>query len=1130
MLSALRALRPTAETPLAELDAKQIYRNAMPLIAVVLMASGILVKTVPLESRRPVDPQRVAFAPAGRQDVEARLWDDPFAVMRALKSQTPAQRCSDAKNDLAHQAAALHGSIAYRTKRGLAVSVLAVMVPGGPYFEDAEARRRSRYAVVSALLEKGWTPASEDKLGYVWTLESCNVAPWRRLAPELLPYEWFRFNGNGKGAEGEGAVGAPRRELLVLWVDESAVSSRPLQGVERIVERLAKRAIPCKKNVPPSEAVCYETDTLPIEADQKRCGWREEVDRRVIFGKQVSAPPWCDTRVIGPSTSGTLQGLIRDLAKRSKPTTTAGWLRFYASGATALMDDETFRSALDKARTDSNSQTPSGTPSLKELKEQFARRVVRLTATDDQLTRAFAQELRLRLVDPTPFWRLGNFEWNPNPLCGGTVVLVSEGDTSYARRFRDLFVNESFGACRTGQTKPKVMAVNYLRGLDGVLPVGAGTPEPAVAGQRARAPGVGDTLLDPVALERADGRSQYDYLRRLAQQLGEYDRNERRAGHIGIRGVGVLGNDTYDKLLVLDALREQFPDAVYFAADLDARLISGGAVRSTRNLVVASAYGLTLDPGLQGAVLPFRDTYQTGTYFTTRFALDERTAWLSAAKLPKWFANPQLFEIGRTRAVPLSKGASEPCDAANLLRCENIHALDEWKDVTLYPAASILLAVAAMAVSGAALVLLFSQRARRLVLDIRERSFRGYIVRAMLLLVTLLSVSALLVWAIWRDASAGGGEPFAWVEGVSIWPTQILRLAIFFLTIGFIAFGRWQLHQRIDKVAGEFRLTSLTERDASPLPPAAGKIPRAGGMNADNGATAHAGTSSEPVQPDPWTEYLDRMRFRASGARIALTAALFFAFSVALASIDWPHSPHRGALSAWINHLALLLLLGAMTALLFAALDASRIVTHLLRRLHPGDPMQFLLQPEEGLTRQYPVGERAHELWGRFRLAVRVASEVNGFIYLPFLTILLIIPTQSRIFDDWNLSLPFAALLAISFVLAALCARQLRRGASRLKGEILRELEADARRCEENWVAEGPVSSNQESHASGTGSPEGPAELKAKSLRQIAEEIRAVRDGPFLPLAQEPAVRAILLVLGGAGGISTAEFLFLSRG
>jgi len=65
------------------------------------------------------------------------------------------------------------------------------MVSGGPYFEDTEGRRRARYAVVTALLNAGWRPSDEDKLGYVWTFESCVERLWERRAPELLPYEWF---------------------------------------------------------------------------------------------------------------------------------------------------------------------------------------------------------------------------------------------------------------------------------------------------------------------------------------------------------------------------------------------------------------------------------------------------------------------------------------------------------------------------------------------------------------------------------------------------------------------------------------------------------------------------------------------------------------------------------------------------------------------------------------------------------------------------------------------------------------------------------------------------------------------------------------------------------------------------
>ena len=104
-----------------ELDQRQILANAWPFIAIVLMSSGILVSTVPLESKRPTDPNRVKFYHAGRQDVEARLWQDPFVVMQHITTRGLMARCEEAINDWAHHPSTLGQSIAYKTSRNLQV-------------------------------------------------------------------------------------------------------------------------------------------------------------------------------------------------------------------------------------------------------------------------------------------------------------------------------------------------------------------------------------------------------------------------------------------------------------------------------------------------------------------------------------------------------------------------------------------------------------------------------------------------------------------------------------------------------------------------------------------------------------------------------------------------------------------------------------------------------------------------------------------------------------------------------------------------------------------------------------------------------------------------------------------------
>ena len=96
---------------MAEPDASQIFAKALPLIAVVFMASGIVVKSIPLESRRPVDPERVKLTHAGRQDIEARLWEDPFTAMRHVKGRSPEERCKEGLDDRAHHPARCPGAL-----------------------------------------------------------------------------------------------------------------------------------------------------------------------------------------------------------------------------------------------------------------------------------------------------------------------------------------------------------------------------------------------------------------------------------------------------------------------------------------------------------------------------------------------------------------------------------------------------------------------------------------------------------------------------------------------------------------------------------------------------------------------------------------------------------------------------------------------------------------------------------------------------------------------------------------------------------------------------------------------------------------------------------------------------------
>src|SRR5262245_23866059 len=131
--------------------------NPLPIVMVVLLAAGVLIKQVPLQSARPNDPERVRFVPGGQQDVEARLWQDPFAAVE--KHQGPSQPTTHTPEELRQVIQHIHN-----TNRQ--VRIVAVSVFGGSYAEAAESRRRTRFAILSALGFHGYSPANPDAIGY----------------------------------------------------------------------------------------------------------------------------------------------------------------------------------------------------------------------------------------------------------------------------------------------------------------------------------------------------------------------------------------------------------------------------------------------------------------------------------------------------------------------------------------------------------------------------------------------------------------------------------------------------------------------------------------------------------------------------------------------------------------------------------------------------------------------------------------------------------------------------------------------------------------------------------------------------------------------------------------------------
>jgi hypothetical protein len=200
------------------------------IIVASLAVAGSLFFTheAPLLGSRPLLSEPQFHQSATSQDIEARLWQDPFAaVAKSLEKSSGSgdeQQCTDKQPPNSHCVSPL-ADIANAALKPL---VIGVMLPGSPYAEDSEVRRRSRYAVLSGLDRVGFVPEDEHHIGY-FRLPHAEQA---RL-PAEVPYERFAQ----KSADPQ----QPPRRILLLWLNEEVLSGHPLQKIPRYLPICAKK-------------------------------------------------------------------------------------------------------------------------------------------------------------------------------------------------------------------------------------------------------------------------------------------------------------------------------------------------------------------------------------------------------------------------------------------------------------------------------------------------------------------------------------------------------------------------------------------------------------------------------------------------------------------------------------------------------------------------------------------------------------------------------------------------------------------------------------------------------------------------------------------------------------------------
>jgi hypothetical protein len=228
--------------------------------------------------------------------------------------------------------------------------------------------------------------------------------------------------------------------------------------------------------------------------------------------------------------------------------------------------------------------------------------------------------------------------------------------------------------------------------------------------------------------------------------------------------------------------------------------------------------------------------------------------------------------------------------------------------------------------------------------------------------------------------------------------------------------------------------------------------------------------------------------------------ALLFAF-LTMKLLGFPHTPCRGEACFELNHVIVMLGVGAMTLLVFYVIDVIRLCRRWVNCIAGGN----IAWRDETLAEIAARGGRSiegskHYLeeWLGIELIGRRTRVIGNLIYFPFVVMFLLAIARHGYFDNWDLPTALVIVFTANAILIVIAALLLRRAAAMAKREALRRLEKHRTRL--------------------TGETHDEAE-KRRQVEWAIEAIRNNQTGAFLPFTRHPAFAASVAMPSGAYGI-----------
>jgi hypothetical protein len=1017
-------------------DDSQNAKIASVVVVFLTVAYGYGILRGDLDNPRPYSLQKTSQGSMAQEPgaIESRLWEDPFEAFEAASNTVvPTNQEWNCATEIGSP---IEDDIETHTNSGTPVAILGVMMRGGSYAEDKEARLRMRYAVELALLTKDMGPFDP---AHIFTNSIClGGLAHQPSRMTRYAYEWF-----------EAQKYTNHLRVCVLWLNEEDFGDEPMLRLASLLEPIHSLT------APGGEVKFY---------------------------------------LVGPTSSDTLKSMV-ETSQAADPCI-AGLRAVARAGAFSILSPE----ATAVCR---NFEDPAGTNFPKQIQFIFATNNPGVfhnwIASDLTEARLIAGELANRM------------SW-PSCSSNNVVVLISEQDSLYGRSLADEWTSAISRNLHIDSNQ--IWQFSYLRGLDGSKPqarmqqqapsISSASPEAFVQNAVGRQQEEGQS---------ADGDAQLDYVIRLSQFLKQRDDDLKRTNRGRIVAFGLTGSDVYDKLILLQELRRKFPEAVFFTSDLDASYLTSKQLKSTIGLLVSSGYPLnpTISAGNQQSgpeqFPPFRDDYQTAVFLATEHVVNcEVSNAPSELDAPVLYKAGGLYIIGRHGAVDIT-GRDKELPRTH----RRVTELAVTSCSTILVSVLLLICFVACANGGI--------RVRRSGInvpnvfkrEIQRQIDPPFLGQTTILFAIIVLLAGLFLYFFFWISSQTQEEPSFLLEGMTIWPSECIRLLVVVLSglFFFVACLRRYRHRRklwelyFSKGEGDSwkkfceTCNASKERHASLFlewyPPIKG--------------------NDRSVEKDPcidalglFCDYLRIANLGCRALRISLFIVLYAALAISLFFFlnDLPlNLMIRGEYSHMFDLVVLFFSILCNLIVLFYVLDATFLTKRLLDYLGRY-PTYWPKRPVDKGAREFGLDPKDLDSWLDVDFAAVQTDEIGPLMFWPIVLQLLMLVSRIPYFDEWTWPVSLIVIFGLNFLAAAVAWWIVRRAAENVRKDALMRIDTavvDAR------------SSNCETYV--------------QNLENLRDKIKNERRGAFARWFQDPTYLAVFVPSGVSGIVSLFGAIWL---